>query len=146
VNEQRVDAVMQHMRARGGRVTTALRAIVETLSATDEHLTAVDIAEAVQQAHPAIHVSTVYRALERLAEAGMVTHMHMGHGPTVYHLADDGHSHLVCRRCGNVIDVPTTVMRPVQAQVARDYGFTLQADHLALSGLCAACSPRPVRG
>jgi Fur family ferric uptake transcriptional regulator len=143
VDDPRVEAVLQHMRARGGRVTTALRAIAETLARADEHLTAVDIAEAVQRAHPAIHVSTVYRALERLDEAGMVTHVHVGHGPTVYHLADDGHSHLVCRRCGHVVDVPRTLLRPVETRVASDYGFTLQTEHLALSGLCADCAPRP---
>ena len=50
---------MQHMRERGGRVTTALRAVVELLDSTDEHLTTTDIAEAVQRSYPAVHVSTV---------------------------------------------------------------------------------------
>jgi Fur family ferric uptake transcriptional regulator len=140
VSEQRVDAVMQHMRARGGRVTTGLRAIVELLATSDDHLTAVDIVEEVQRRHPAVHVSTVYRALERLSEAGMVVHLHVGHGPTVYHLADDYHGHLVCRRCGAVIDVPTAVIQPVARRVARDYGFALEAGHLALGGLCADCT------
>ena len=140
VSEQRVDAVMQHMRERGGRVTTALRAVVELLANTDEHLTAADIATAVQQSHPAIHVSTIYRGLERLSDAGMVTHLHVGHGPTVYHLADDYHGHLVCRRCGAVLDVPTAVVQPVARTVARDYGFALEAGHLALGGLCADCA------
>jgi Fur family ferric uptake transcriptional regulator len=131
---------MQHMRERGGRVTTALRAVVELLDSTDDHLTTADIAEAVQRSYPAVHVSTVYRALERLSEAGMVVHLHVGHGPTVYHLADDYHGHLVCRRCGTVLDVPTEVIQPVAHRVARDYGFELEAGHLALGGLCADCA------
>jgi Fur family transcriptional regulator, ferric uptake regulator len=140
VDDERIEGVMQNVRARGGRVTTALRAVVETLAVTDDHLSATDIAETVQRDHPAIHGSTVYRALERLREAGMVVHMHTGHGPTVYHLADDHHSHLVCRRCGTVVDVPPAVIQPVASRVAHDYGFALEAGHLALGGICAACN------
>jgi Fur family ferric uptake transcriptional regulator len=141
VRGERVDAVLQHMRERGGRITTALRAVVEVLDATDDHLTAQDIGAAVQAAHPAIHVSTVYRALDRLSEAGMVSHLHVGHAPVVYHLGqDDHHGHLVCGRCGAVLDVPATVMRPVATQVARDYGFTVEPSHLALGGLCSGCA------
>jgi Fur family ferric uptake transcriptional regulator len=140
VNEQRIGAVMQHMRARGGRVTTALRAVVETLDETDDHLTAADIADAVQQRHPAVHTSTVYRALDRLSAAGMVVHLHVGHGPTVYHLAGDYHGHLACRGCGAVLDVPMALIQPVAHRVARDYGFALEAGHLALGGLCAHCA------
>lgn len=139
VDEQDVEDVLRRMRERGGRITTALRAVVEVLAASDEHLTATDIAEVVQQRHPAIHVSTIYRALDRLAEAGMVTHLHVGHSPDVYHLGSDHHGHLVCGRCGAVVDVPTAVMQPVAVQVARDYGFTLEPSHLALGGLCADC-------
>ncbi|HEY8545430.1 MAG TPA: transcriptional repressor [Acidimicrobiales bacterium] len=137
---ERVDAVLRHMRARGGRITTALRSVVEVLDRTDEHLTAQDIAAAVQATHPAIHVSTIYRALDRLSEAGMVTHLHVGHAPVVYHLGHDHHGHLVCGRCGAVVDVPATLIRPVAAQVERDYGFTVEPGHLALGGLCSSCA------
>lgn len=140
VEGERVDAVLQHMRERGGRITTALRAVVEVLDATDDHLTAQDIAAAVQGAHPAIHGSTVYRALDRLSEAGMVSHLHVGHAPIVYHLGHDHHGHLVCGRCGAVLDVPATVLGPVATQVARDYGFTVEPSHLALGGLCSGCA------
>lgn len=142
----RVEAVLRHMRERGGRITTALRAVVEVLDATDDHLTAQDIAAAVQAAHPAIHGSTIYRALDRLSEAGMVTHLHVGHAPVVYHLGHDHHGHLVCGRCGAVVDVPATVLRPVATQVARDYGFTVEPSHLALGGLCSGCAATAATG
>ena len=143
VEGERVDAVLQHMRERGGRITTALRAVVEVLDATDDHLTAQDIGTAVQAAHPAIHASTIYRALDRLSEAGMVSHLHVGHAPIVYHLGHDHHGHLVCGRCGTVLDVPATLLRPVARQVARDYGFTVEPSHLALGGLCSGCAAAP---
>jgi len=143
MDDERVDTVLRTMRERGGRTTTALRAVVQVLADSDEHLTAPGIAEAVQRSYPAIHVSTIYRALDRLAEAGMVTHVHVGHAPIVYHLGGDHHGHLVCGRCGTVLDVPTTVMQPVAQRVAQDYGFALEPSHLALGGLCATCAESP---
>jgi Fur family ferric uptake transcriptional regulator len=140
VEHDPVGAILQHMRERGGRVTTALRSIVEVLADSDRHLTATDIAEAVQRAHPAIYDSTIYRSLERLSEAGMVTHLHPGHGPTIYHLVGNHHGHLICDRCGTVQDVPVTLMQPVVRRVAHDYGFALRPGHVALAGLCADCA------
>ncbi|MGH9214283.1 MAG: Fur family transcriptional regulator [Acidimicrobiales bacterium] len=141
MDEQRVDAVLERIRAGGGRVTTAVRAVVQVLADSEEHLSAADIAHAVQRRHPVIYDSTIYRALERLGSAGLVTHLHVGHGPTIYHLAGDLHGHLVCGKCGAVLDVPATVMRPVAQRVARDYGFALEPSHLALAGRCADCTP-----
>ena len=128
---------MQHMGA-AAAATTGLGAIVELLATSDDHLTAVDIVEEVQLRHPAVHVSTVYRALGTAQRGGMVVHLHVGHGPTVYHLADDYHGHLVCRRCGRlVIDVPTGVIQQVAGRVARDHGRPSRP----ATSPSAACAP-----
>jgi Fe2+ or Zn2+ uptake regulation protein len=90
----------------------------------------------------------VYRTLNSLAELGVVRHVHVGHGPVghgpaVYHLADDHHSHLVCHGCGVVIEVPTDLLAAPARRVLADHGFALDTGHVALSGLCTACSCQP---
>src|ERR1700681_603848 len=52
------------LRSEGRRVTTARRLVVELLANTAEHLTADDLAIRIHDAHPAIHLSTVYRTLD----------------------------------------------------------------------------------
>lgn len=135
-----IDQVLGMIRERGGRVTTPRRAILTALVEADDHITADDLADRVQAAHPDVHRSTVYRTLDTLAELGVVEHVHLGHGPAVYHLTDDPHHHLICRRCGAVVQAPAGLLTGVARRVQDSYGFRLDAQHFALSGLCKSCT------
>jgi Fur family ferric uptake transcriptional regulator len=138
--DDRLESILALVRQRGGRVTTPRRAIVTALVDADDHVTADDLADAVQRAHPDVHRSTVYRTLDTLTEMGVVDHVHLGHGPAVYHFTEHAHHHLVCQGCGRVIELPLSVLAPLQAHVERDYRFRLDATHFALAGHCADCA------
>ena len=135
-------AILDRLRAAGGRVTGPRRAVVAALLAADDHVTADDLAAAVQAADPDIHLSTVYRTLDALEQLGVVDHVHLGHGRAVYHLADDPHQHLVCEACGDVIEVPDDLFAEVAQQVRRAYGFRLRPNHFAVVGRCEGCATR----
>lgn len=138
--DDRLKRVLALVRDKGGRVTTTRRAIVAALlDAPDHHVTAQALAERVQQSHPDIHASTVYRTLDTLAELGVVEHTHFGHGATVYHLSDERHQHLVCELCGTVVEVPLMVFGPLVDTLRDAYGFDVHAEHVALVGRCQAC-------
>jgi Fe2+ or Zn2+ uptake regulation protein len=137
-----LDVLLDRLRAEGGRVTTARRAVLASLLDPEPdrgHLTAEDIAAHVQAHHPDIHLSTIYRTLEALEEIGLVSHVHLGHGPSTYHLTDRPHHHAVCRVCGAVVELPAGALDAVERRLRRDHGFTLEAEHFALVGRCAAC-------
>jgi len=128
---------IEALRAEGRRITTARRTIIELLGATHDHLTAEHIAVHVHDAHPEIHVSTVYRTLESLEAWGLVEHVHRGHGAAFFHLAAS-HPHVVCEECGRVIDVPAHEFAPLIARVREAYGFDVDVAHNALMGRCLA--------
>jgi len=135
----RLEKILALVRERGGRVTTPRRAIVTALVDADNHVTADDLADAVQQAHPDVARSTVYRTLDTLTEMGVIDHAHLGHGPAIYHFTERTHHHLVCQNCGRVIELPLAVLTPLQDSVARDYHFHIDATHFAIAGHCAEC-------
>lgn len=139
MGDERLERILDVLRQGGGRVTTARRALVETLLASGSHLTADDLAARVQVTHPEVHRSTVYRTLEALERVGIVVHSHLGHGGGVYHLADEQHQHLVCETCGAVVEVPDDVFAPLASVVRRRYGFSLEPGHFALVGRCRTC-------
>lgn len=137
----RVEALLGRLRRGGGRITNSRRALLEALvGSAGHHLTAQDLAEAVQRAAPDVHLSTVYRALESLEEKGIVAHTHLGHGRAVYHLADEPHQHLVCERCQAVVEVPDDVFTELAGTLERAYGFVVGAHHFAVVGRCASCA------
>jgi Fe2+ or Zn2+ uptake regulation protein len=136
----REEAILELLRADGGRVTTGRRAIVRALLAgPDHHVTAEDVAHTVQEDHPDVHLSTVYRTLDNLEQLGVVVRVNLGAGGAVYHLADHVHHHLVCESCGTVIEVPPTLVRSIARTVDDRYGFQLSGHHLVLTGRCEHC-------
>ena len=137
---ERLERILGQLRARGGRMTTARRALVTALVEAEGHVTADDLAELVQRSHPDVHRSTIYRTLDALEELGVVDHVHLGHGRAVYHLVDDPHQHLVCDACGFVIEVPDSLFQPLAELVRDDYGFVLRSNHFAVLGRCADCA------
>jgi Fur family transcriptional regulator, ferric uptake regulator len=139
VSDERADRILTALRSTGGRVTPARRALVDALLGSSGHVTADDLADAVQRSHPDVHQSTIYRTLDALEELGIVDHVHLGHGRAVYHLADDPHQHLVCEACGHVIEVPDEVFAGLAEALQRDYAFTLRPNHFAVLGRCASC-------
>lgn len=131
------------LRARGLRVTTARKVVIETLALGEGHPTADDLSAAIAERHPAVHRATVYRTLDTLADIGIVAHVHFGQGGAVYHLVGPArkmpHLHAHCQRCGRVFDLPESLMDSVAAEVRTELGFELEAAHHALSGFCREC-------
>ncbi len=139
----RVEAVLDRLRADGGRVTSGRRAIVlSLLSARDHHVTADDLARAVQLDHPDLHLSTIYRTLEALEQLGVVTRADLGQGRAVYHPVERAHHHLVCEECGALTEVPEEVFAPLTDALRARYGFHASSHHIAVSGQCRDCASR----
>jgi Fur family transcriptional regulator, ferric uptake regulator len=136
VSEQ-ASTTIDALRADGRRVTTARRLVVELLASTSEHLTADDLANSIHDAHPEIHLSTVYRTLDSLHEWGLVEHVHQPHGPSFFHLTG-AHRHLVCEQCGRIRDVPVAEFEALVTRIRDRYGFELHLGHVALVGRCGA--------
>jgi Fe2+ or Zn2+ uptake regulation protein len=135
-----VEGVLGLLRARGGRVTTARRQLLEALFASPGHRTAEELATEVQARAPDIHLSTIYRNLDELERLGVIVHTHLGHGPATYHLASSAHGHLVCERCGLTLEAPQELFRSLSRVAETRFGFQIDPRHFAVLGRCSACS------
>jgi Fur family ferric uptake transcriptional regulator len=136
-----VDGIVAKLRARGGRITATRRATIEVLLAGGEHrhLHAEDVASEVRSRLPDVAESTIYRTLTALEELGVVTHVHLGHGPSTFHLAEQAHRHLICRHCKDIIEIPSREFDELAGQLEERYGFALSKEHFALVGECQSC-------
>jgi Fe2+ or Zn2+ uptake regulation protein len=135
-----LEDLVEQLRASGARVTSARRLVLrELLAAGDEHLTAEEVTRRIQMTDPEVHVSTVYRTLESVEQAGLVVRAGLGEGPTTYHLAHDRHHHARCDRCGTVIQLPDQAFASVVRRLQQDHGFLAVPKHLTVQGLCATC-------
>ncbi len=137
--KERLPELLEELRGRGERLTTARHALLSAMAEADEHLSADQLSVEVGRTNPAIHRATIYRTLETLRRLGIVEHTHLGHGPAVYHLADDVHQHLVCEECGWVMEAPADLFAGVERILERDFGFRMQTSHFAIVGRCRRC-------
>ena len=135
-----VEDVLVLLRSKGGRVTTARRQLLSALFDAPSHVTADDLAAAVQARAPDVHISTIYRNLDELERLGVVVHTHLGHGPATYHLASASHGHLVCESCGATIEAPPAVFEQLAKEAIERFGFRIDPRHFAVLGRCADCA------
>ena len=130
--------------ARDQRYTSGRRTIVDALHAADGPLTIPDLVAAA----PSLALSSAYRNLAVLEEAGVVRRLVHGGEHAHYELAEDllgHHHHLICTRCGNVQDVilDGRLERTLDAafeRVADGAGFAPERHTIDIYGACADCS------
>jgi Fur family ferric uptake transcriptional regulator len=144
-----LDAALDVLREQGMRVSAARRLVLGALYAVDVPLTAEQVAGGLDGLLPPSDLASVYRNLEVLEHAGLVRHVHLGHGPGRYARAGGPqHEYLLCEECGAVRVVEPAALDHVRDVIRRDFGHEAHFTHFPLTGLCAGCAqaaqdPRP---
>lgn len=136
---ERMQIAIDNLKAHGGRITHARKAVLQALVTAKTHVTAEDLLNIVQKQFPEVHISTVYRTLDALEKLGVVDHVHLGHGKAVYHLTDNSHQHIVCELCSSVEEVPYQLFTELQGNLKEKYGFQMRMNHFAVIGTCRRC-------
>jgi Fur family ferric uptake transcriptional regulator len=137
-HQQRLAYLQEH----GVRLTAQRALILEDLYHHPGHRTADEIYQCVGPRLPGLNRATIYRTLELLHHAGVVTASAGEDGVTEFELVREGvdqHHHLRCRRCGTKLTLEAEPVEALKVDIARRYGFRAELDHLRISGLCAEC-------
>jgi len=114
--------------------------VVEALHGADKHVSAEEIYAQVRARYPYANISTVYRTLELLKELGLVAEIALGDGCVRFHTAEKGHHHhLVCQKCGKIIDLPESALDSLEEILLDAYQFKADLKHMAVFGLCPEC-------
>ncbi len=136
-----IDDVAAALRRDGGRLTTPRRLVLEALFAAGDELVPAERIAAGTDTGVALDLTSVYRNLERLEELGVVRHIHVGHGPSVYGLLGHGEREfLVCESCGKVTAADPEQLDRVRAVIRAEFGYEARFTHFPIHGRCAACT------
>lgn len=89
-----------------------------------------------------VGLTTVYRSLQVLADAGEVDVLRGTDGEAVYRLcgAASHHHHLVCRSCGRAEELEGPAVERWAAAVAAEHGFRDVEHTVEVFGTCPACA------
>jgi Fur family ferric uptake transcriptional regulator len=128
------------VRQHGCRITWQRVAVLQALCELDGHASAEMMHKRIGRREQDVDLSTVYRTLERLRDLRILSQTDLGRGCAEYEIVtDQPHHHLICRRCGRVIDLNHTYLAAAGEAIARDFGFRPILDHLAIFGHCLEC-------
>jgi Fe2+/Zn2+ uptake regulation proteins len=127
------------LRAKGLRLTAQRQLVLDAVHELG-HATPDQVHAKVAKVAAGVNITTVYRTLELLEELGLVTHAHLSHGAPTYHsIGEAQHIHLVCKSCGELSEIPSSMLEPLAQALDAEHGFLLDVGHVALFGLCDKC-------
>lgn len=133
--------IAQRLRELGYRLTPQRLMVATALDHNEGHVSADELCATVRSQYPLFNISTVYRTLELLESLGLVTETDLGEGKVRYHAMGKGHHHhLVCRKCGALIDLGEEELEALRANLMSKHRFEADLTHLAIFGRCSACA------
>jgi Fur family ferric uptake transcriptional regulator len=127
--------------ASGPQRRTRQRAAVDALlSDLAEFRTAQQIHDDLRHLGDRVGLTTVYRTLQHMVDAGELDAIRTGDGETAYRRCSDGHHHhLVCRSCGRTVEVSGPAVETWANSIAEDNGFRDVSHDLEIFGTCSNC-------
>jgi Fe2+ or Zn2+ uptake regulation protein len=127
------------LRSRGFRMTPQRMAILHVLHHAGTHLSPGEVYRRARRELPGITEPTVYRTLEFLVENGLVQPSHSGNGHFTYQIAGRDHHHIICRVCGDGIEVEHSLLENLYQILEKGSGFRNINSHLTFLGVCPSC-------
>ncbi|GAA4478995.1 zinc uptake transcriptional repressor Zur [Rhodococcus olei] len=127
----------------GVRATKQRSAISALLDEIDEFRSAQELHDELRKRGEGIGLTTVYRTLQTLADAGTVDTLRTDTGESMYRRCSSGHHHhLVCRSCGFTVEVDGPEVERWSHAIAEANGFSEVSHTVEIFGTCRTCSER----
>jgi Fur family ferric uptake transcriptional regulator len=129
-------------RTDGGQRNTRQRSAVNAaLAGTEGFTSAQELYALLRQRGERVGLTTVYRTLQGLADAGEIDVMRPPGGEHLYRRCSQGHHHhLVCRSCGTAVEVEGPAVESWAGRVAAQHGFADVSHTMEIFGTCPDCT------
>lgn len=137
----KVNIYNNYLAKKGLKSTRQRDVIVREFFKKHQHLTVEELWGRVRQQDSKIGYATVYRTLKLLTESGLAQKREFGDGQARFeHITEHHHDHLICLRCGIIIEFENDQIESLQEKVCRKHKFKLTHHKMELYGVCEKCS------
>jgi Fur family ferric uptake transcriptional regulator len=137
--QNEIAILREHLADHELRVTSQREMILETFLKM-EHVTAEQLYHALAKHKPHIGLATIYRTLNLLCECGLAQQRNFGTQTHYDNISRKGHhDHMICTKCGTIIEFENCDIEELQEEVARQHDFHITTHKLELYGQCSTC-------
>ncbi|MEG0798456.1 MAG: Fur family transcriptional regulator [Acidaminococcaceae bacterium] len=135
------------MKKRGCRITEQRKNILQVIVASDNLVTAGELAAALQAKGAEVSVDTVYRNLNALSDLGILYRLEKAGGCSLYELIAGEHKHyLICKGCGKREAILGCCAEEHLGTAAQKAGFVVTGHRLEFYGYCRLCAEKYLQG
>ena len=134
-----------YLRKKGLKTTQQREAIVDAFLRSSGHVALEELLARARRTHPGVGLATVYRSVKLLEEAGLAASRQFESGHTLYEATQgrSHHDHLICQRCGFIVEFESDEIERLQESAARKMGFNVLRHRHELFGLCEKAQGAP---
>ncbi|HEX9778899.1 MAG TPA: transcriptional repressor [Geopsychrobacteraceae bacterium] len=131
-----------YLAQKGLKNTNQRMIILQEFLEQASHLSTEELYLKVRSKYPNIGYATVHRTLKLFAECGIAAERNFGDGQGRFELmlGEQHHDHLICSRCGLIVEFENPQIEQLQNEVARRHGFVIENHRLELFGICSDCT------
>jgi Fur family ferric uptake transcriptional regulator len=131
-----------YLKSRSIRQTQARRAVLQAVLDISEHFEAEQLFYFLRQNGESVGKATVYRTLPLLVDCGILKQVRLEESRAHYELAvgEDPHDHMVCRRCGRIVEFSSKEIESLRKRIAEEKRFHAIGHRFQISGLCWECT------
>ena len=134
-------AFRRYLRDHGLPATHQREVVAAAVFYADRHVSVPEIERVLAERAEHVGKATVYRTLELLVTAGLLQEHDFGEGFKRYEpLAARGyHEHLICVRCGRVVEFATERVARMSTAIAEEHGYLHHHHRWEIYGECGEC-------
>lgn len=135
------ERLRDYLRTRNLRMTPERRWVLQGVLSREGHFDAEELLGFLHSRQMPVSRATLYRTLEHLAAAGLVKRHRFGLGHALYEhvYGRKHHDHMVCDRCGTVLEFVNEDIERLQEEVCAAHGFRSTNHVMQIFGLCKRC-------
>jgi len=137
----KLEQLIKKSKEKGLKLTPQRKVIFDILAESNRHLTVDDIYQKARTVYPMLSPATVYRNVEQMVDAGLLTHLELSGASMRYDTNLDEHHHFVCDKCGKVFDLYLKDFSyEVDSEKSHLDDVRVDSKQLYLHGACGECS------
>lgn len=138
-HETELKALTEYLEQNSLKQTKQREVILGAFLESKRHVTSDDLYQKVREEHPNVGYTTVYRTMKLLVDAGLATEHNFDDGITRYEIEHEHHDHLVCLKCGKIVEFESPLIEDTQREIAERHDFKVLRHRHELYGHCADC-------
>ena len=119
------------------KATPQRTAILQAME-EEGHISIEKIYEKIKGLFPSLSLATIYKNMIAMQEQDIVKELKITGFKNRYEIKKMPHHHMVCQKCGSIVDVELDVTGELEA-LSKSHGFELTSIDLSLSGICQNC-------